>query len=268
MNPIGWKRWISLVFFRPSGISHHPQAPQDLLWPLKTPIPVPAHQDSLGPPAPRTPQPPLSGSSRPLRPLSGPQVHLSLLTPAFHSPHSPQVPSACPQGHLRTLGSFSTLWKSLGLRPCKLPSVPSSESGKQHQQRQDCPLPPKPLGIPSSQSGAPRCPFRPPSPPMSPLAPGATRRPLEVRGSQPSFRWPLSRPQSLRSPRKEPRAAQDTCKPRDAPQVTGAVGQRQARCGPGLTCLGARGPGLHRSQRHRCRRHRHRTPPSYRRAFE
>ena len=201
----GAPRWTLLRHFfkKPSGFLNHSQASQDPLQPLRisrTPRPLPAHQNSLGPPAStfRFSQIPWV-SFRPSGSLAPPTPNLLQSSPT----PNPLSTFSGPQDlrFLETSGSFSTLQEALGLSPPSSPSplftVPRTASTTARlpmAPTQDLPAsqtswhPQLLMAI--SQSGTPGIPFRSPGPSKPSLAPKDTCRCLEVRGTPSRHQMP------------------------------------------------------------------------------
>lgn len=158
------------IFLRPSGLSHHPQAPQD---PFQSSSP----QDPWGPQTPPCP-PGLTGTLRaPQLPLSGsPRSPGSLKPPTPSLSQSSPIPGplSIEGGPLKT--TFRPLRVllyppgSLGPHPLQAPFCPRSfqDNLKSTHGPFSAPLPPRPLSIPSreplrfpSDLEAPQRPLRP-----------------------------------------------------------------------------------------------------------
>lgn len=176
-------------FFLTFSLLNHPQASQDPLKPLRIsriPRPLPAHQNSLGPPAStfRFSQVPWV-SFRPSGSFEPPTPNLP------QSSHPPNPLSTFSGPPLETSGSFSTLQEALGLSPPSSPSplfrVPRTASITARlptAPTQDLPASQNSwhpqLLMAISQSGTPGIPFRSPCPSRPSLAPKDTCRRLEV----------------------------------------------------------------------------------------
>ena len=140
-----------VFFFLTFSLLNHPQASQDPLKPLRIsriPRPLPAHQNSLGPPAStfRFSQVPWV-SFRPSGSFEPP-------TPNLLQPSHLQIPSAHSQDHPQKPQGPSALSRKPWASALQAPPVPFSESPGQPQQLQDCLRPllrtsllPRPLGI-------------------------------------------------------------------------------------------------------------------------